>query len=273
MEDDAYARRLFAILTNPHPTGIDPADPYGQAADGIDRHDGFGRDVWVTTLEVADGEHGAELVVEFGLVLPSGPDWRSVPQRGTLRLPFDAEWRELSGYEDPAAYAPAVAHQVESAVGKHVARHRSRPADTRGSGRSRPTLPSREDQWQILVGALRAEGDVGEVAPGTLEVEDPEGTVLTVIVSPDQWERVLRDHAWGDVDMYFADLLGSRQEDETYVVFYDGDLARSTRQQLPPVRGRAFERKIEELRAQHPAAQLGWYAYPPEDPERSQPDR
>jgi hypothetical protein len=47
MEDDAYARELWAILTNPTPTGIEPDDPYGQADDGIDRYNGFGRDVWV----------------------------------------------------------------------------------------------------------------------------------------------------------------------------------------------------------------------------------
>jgi hypothetical protein len=54
VQDVAYARRLFAILTNPHPTGVDPDDPYGQADDGIDRYDGFGRDVWVKSLEVAE---------------------------------------------------------------------------------------------------------------------------------------------------------------------------------------------------------------------------
>ena len=43
------------------------------------------------------------------------------------------------------------------------------------------------------------------------------------VVSPDQWERVLVHHAWGDVDMYFADLLGPRQEDETFMVSSNGD--------------------------------------------------
>ena len=55
MEDAAFAAGLLAILTNPHPAGIDPDDPYGQSEDGIDRYDGFGRDVWVESLEVADG--------------------------------------------------------------------------------------------------------------------------------------------------------------------------------------------------------------------------
>ena len=41
MEDEEYARELFAILTRPlHPD--DPVDAYGTGPDGIDRYDGFG---------------------------------------------------------------------------------------------------------------------------------------------------------------------------------------------------------------------------------------
>ncbi len=69
--------------------------------------------------------------------------------------------------------------------------------------------------------------------------------------------------------MFFGDLLGPRQEDETFVVFYDGDLARSTREKLPPVRGRAFESKIAHARAKHPDAEFGWYAYRPDRTEDS----
>ncbi len=58
MDDTAYVSELFGILTNPAPTGIDPDDPYGQADDGIDRYDGFGRDVRVTSARVVPGEHG-----------------------------------------------------------------------------------------------------------------------------------------------------------------------------------------------------------------------
>ena len=265
MQDVAYARSLFAILTNPHPTGVDPDDPYGQADDGIDRYDGFGRDVWVESLEVAEGEHGAELLVGFGLALPSLPDWQGGPLRGSLRLPFDGEWRELSGYADPAAYAPVVAYEVERAAGRHVERHRRRPADTTRVDRAR-LLPSREAQRQILLDALRDEGTVREVAPGRIELHRTGGTVVTVVVSPDQWEQVLVDHAWGNVDMYFSELLGPRQEDETYVVFYNGDLTRSTREKLPPVRGRAFEHRLAEARATRPAAQFGWFASSPTGP-------
>jgi len=266
MEDEAYARRLFAILTNPHPTGIDPADPYGQADDGIDRYDGFGRDVWVESVAVAvaEGEHGSELLITFGLAVPSDPELLGVQQRGALRLAFDAEWRELSGYDDPAAYAPVVANDIWSAAGRLVERHRKGPAGLREGDERRLAMPRPEAQWQILRAALRKEGAVREVAPGRVEVLGPEGrVVVTVVVTPGQWEQVMADHVGGDVDLYFADLLGPRQEDETFLVFYNGDLFRSTREKLPPVRGRALEREIAEVQAEHGVGQLEWHAYPP----------
>lgn len=105
----AYVARLLAILTNPNPTGIAPDDPYGQADDGIDRSNGFGRDVWVESLQVVDGEHGAELEVTFGLALPPDDTWRTVPDKGVGRVLLEREWRELSGYASPADYAPYVA--------------------------------------------------------------------------------------------------------------------------------------------------------------------
>ena len=53
MHDEAYVQELLAILTNPAPTGIDPADPDDQADDRTDRYDGFGRDLRVTSAAVA----------------------------------------------------------------------------------------------------------------------------------------------------------------------------------------------------------------------------
>ena len=268
MEDKAYARALLEILTNPHPTGVDPDDPYGLADDGIDRYDGFGRDVWVASLEVVDSVHGAELVVEFEVRPPSGPDWRSVPPRGLLRLPFDAKWRELSGYVDPATYAPVVARQTQSAAHTHVEHHRRRGAGRLVGDQGRPALPSREAQWQILLGALNHEGVAQQVSPGRIDVRTSDGTVVTFVVSPDQWERVLVEHASGDVGSYFADLLGPREDDQTFVVFYNGDLTRSTREKLPPVRGGALGRRLAQARAEPPEAKFGWYAHPPETPGR-----
>lgn len=254
MKDEAFVQELLAILTNPHPRGTDPGDPYGLAEDGIDRYDGFGRDVWVESLKVADGQHGAELIVEFGLELSSEPDFLSVPPSGAVRLPFDAQWRELSGYLAPAAYAPVVAREVESAAYRQVERHRRRPVGPPESDQGQAVLPSREAQWQILVDALRHQGPVRQVAPGRMELQHS-GVVVTVAVTAAQWERVLTDHAKGDVDLYLDELLGPREEDETFVVFYNGDLARSTREQFPPVRSRAWERMIQQARAEEPDAQ------------------
>jgi hypothetical protein len=266
MEDEAYARELLAILTNPSPTGIDPDDPYGQADDGIDRHDGFGRDVWVESLNVADGQSGTELVVEFGLAVPPNPSWQGLPHRGSVRLPFDAQWRRLSGYEQPAAYAPAVARAVELAAHEQVERHRSEAVRSRPGG-ARRLQPGRPEHWQMLLDGLSGEGEVREVGPGRVEVDirdedDPASSdVVTVVVSREQWEQVLAERAGGDADLYVAELLGPRDEDEKFVVFYNGDLVRSTREELPPVRGSAFERRIAEARAKHPGQQGHWSAH------------
>lgn len=265
MEDEAFVQGLLVILTNPHPGGIDPGDPYGLAEDRIDRYDGFGRDVWVESLKVADGQHGAELVVEFGLAPPSEPDFLDVPSSGAVRLPFDAQWRELSGYLEPAAYAPAVAREVEMAAFRHVERHRGHPVGPPGSDQGRAVVASREAQWRILLDALRHQGPAREVAPGRFELLHS-GVVVTVAISADQWERVLTDHARGDVDLYFDEMLGPREEDETFVVFYNGDLARSTREKLPPVRSRAWERTIQQAQVEDPDAQLGWVESPPHGP-------
>lgn len=182
-----------------------------------------------------------------------------------MRDPFDEEWRELSGYADPATYAPVVAAEVGIAARHHVERHWRRPADPLEGDQDRPVLPPREAQWQILLGALADEGAVREVAPGRIELQDSGGTVITVVVSPDQWERVLTGPAWDDVGLHLHDLLGPRQKDEEFVVFYKGSLA-PTREKLPPFRGRAFERMMAETRADDPDAQFGWYTHPPEYP-------
>jgi hypothetical protein len=157
-----------------------------------------------------------------------------------------------------------VAVGVQIAARSLVERHWTRPADPPGGGQDRPVLPPREAQWQMPLGALADEGAVREVAPGRIELHVPGGTVVTVVVSPEQWERVLAGPAWGEVGLYFAELLGTRQEDEEFLVFNNGALARSTREKLPPVRGTAFERMMAEARADDPDAQFGWYAHPAE---------
>jgi len=94
-------------------------------------------------------------------------------------------------------------------------------------------------------------------------VQDPDGP-LTVIVTPDQWEQVLVGEG-DDPGWYVDELLGPRADDETFLVFYDGALCRSTRAKLPPVRSTLEQRRIAELRAD-PDRQVAWFAYPPDRP-------
>jgi hypothetical protein len=187
------------------------------------------RDVRVLDIEITRGEHGLELEVAF--------DAQGV--RGTVRVPFDRYWRGLSGYETPAAYAPEVAWQVDRAA------HR-----LWSPKRTVRRLPGGQVQWRMLLDALAGEGEVRELGPGRVEVTPPGGDPVTVVVSPDEWAGVLA--GTDDVDLLVAELLGPRDDDERFVVCYRGELVASTREELPPVRGRAYERTLAELCAAHP---------------------
>jgi len=217
MKDEAYARELQAIVN--------------------DRIDG---DVRVVSVDIVRGEHGLELDLAF------------MPDRGSVRVPFDRNWRRLCGYETPAAYAPEVARAVERASYRQLARLRPDAGKVR-------RLPSRPAQWRLLLDALAEEGTVREVAPGRIEVAWRDGDVVTVVVSPDDWEGVLSTLHDGDVWLYLVELIGPRDEDERFVVCYQGELVRSTREELPPVRGRARERFLEQALLDHPEG-LGWTA-------------
>ena len=299
MSDEEYVAALLAILTNPAPTGIDPADPYRQADDGIDRYDGFGRDVRVVGLRVVDGEHGDELEVSYVLALPAGdPAWDAVPEKSSTRVPFDAEWRRLSGFGDPGAYAPQVASRVERAARDHAVRHQhgGRQARRRAEWRAaaRAALPDRETQRLLLLQTLAGEGDVAQVAHDRFDVRlrrgadlDPvEGVagpgalgatpeVITFVLTPDEWEEVLVDEYQDDLRLFVAETLADPDPDERFVVFHDGSLHRSTREQLAPVRGRARELAWRRWRSEHPLGPGdGWYAYDPLDRDRrDDPDR
>ncbi len=158
-----------------------------------------------------------------------------------------------------------------SAAHLHVLRHRrGRDEEEAARDQAQASLLRREVQWRMLLEALGRWGRTEEVSPGRLRVhlEHPDaGTgerrVLTIVVTPGQWEHVLVTRAGGDPELYLDELLGPRDEDEHVVVFYDGDLVRSTREQLPPVRGRALERQLAEHRVD-PDATPGWFASRPE---------
>jgi hypothetical protein len=269
-DDEAFVARLLAILTNPEATGFAPNDPYVRADDGIDRSDGFGREIWVEWLEVVDGEHGPELAVTVGLAVPAEETER-IPVRTVTRVPFERDWRRLSGYHSPADYAPYVAREAESAAASHVQRHRAAAPASAAAESRRGGLPARDVQWSLLLAALAVEGGPPvEVSPGRIEVRladgddraDADSPVVTVIVTPDQWESLLAAHGWRHVETYVAELLGPRDPDEHFLVFYRGDLVRSIREELPPVRRTARARRLGAVRPG------GWFAVAP--PHRNQ---
>lgn len=105
-----------------------------------------------------------------------------------------------------------------------------------------------------------------EIAPGRLSVRHPRsGRELTALVTPEQWEQVLQRHAPRDQLLeHFSELLASAHRDDVFLVFWDGDLVRSVREELPPVSG-TF-RALLAMRAAAPPAlgpNDGWFAYGP----------
>jgi hypothetical protein len=247
MDDTEYVASLLAILTNPDPPGVDPADPYRQSTDGIDRYDGFGTEVRVESITRVEGRYGEELEIAYALAVP--PAETRVPARATVRVPFDAEWRRLSEYDDPAAYAPTVAQHVGHAAYEHVVLHRHR------GGRA-AVPPDREESWRQLVAQLAQEGGhVTEIAVGRAEVR-LRGRVVTVAIEPGESFAVAEDE-FGE-----SPLVASMDDDEHFLVAWAGGLHGSTRAELPPVRGRARWRRARERRVRGGA----WRAHRPPAP-------
>lgn len=252
MDDEDYARELFAILTRP----LDPDEPrdaYGTGTDGIDRHSGFGTEVVVTSVAAVPGPYGSRLEIAFRLERPVGAD---VPAEGMFHLPLAREWREASGYGAPATYAADVARETERAAGRHIDAHR-RPEEPETE------LPDRDVQRALLHKALGSFYDVEVVAPDRFELRHAGQVEWTVLVTPDQWEQVVRRHGRRPdrLQEHFSELLASGSRDDSYLVFWEGDLVKSVRAELPPVRGsvRDLQRAIER----GPVPGAVWFAYRP----------
>ncbi|CAA9406531.1 MAG: hypothetical protein AVDCRST_MAG60-2398 [uncultured Nocardioides sp.] len=174
-------------------------------------------------------------MVELGyeLELPDRPDLQGVPRQNSIRLPVAAQWRAASNLEHPADYAPRVARRLMSSIHHHVSAHQSPATD-----RSYRLVAG--EHWAVLIEHLGHEGNVRELPSGRIEVTQirggGEGEILTVLVTPDQWELVMHRHIGPVPSDYFADLLGPRKDDELFLVLWQGDLERSVREALPPVR-------------------------------------
>ena len=254
MDDVDYARELYEILTAP----ADPAVPPGHLGDDwIDRGDGFGTDVRVTAINVVPGDHGSELDIAFVLDRPDDVD---VPREGSLLLPLDAEWREVSGFTEPEDYAPRVAARLVRCIREHSRSHQP-PRDDRD-------LPSRAEQHALLLEVLGREGQVVEQAANRYAVRQQKADLM-VVLTPDQWEQMIRRHGPRREQLleHFGELFASTPWEERFLVFWEGDAATSTREKLPPVKKplpqlREIRRQLSEARAS--GQDFGWFAYAPE---------
>lgn len=254
MDDVDYARQLYDILTAPPDPKVSPGH---LGDDWIDRSDGFGTDVKVTAIAVVPGDHGNQLDIAFVLDLPDDMD---VPREGSLLLPLDAEWRKISGYTEPEDYAPHVAARLVRHIHEHVRAHEpSRPDDR--------DPPARAEQHAMLLEVLGREGEVEQQVPDRYVVRRDEREDLTVLLTPDQWEQVIRRHglrrAW--LIEHFDELFASTPREERFLVFWEGDVTTSTREKLPPAKRpfpplRETRRRLAEARAS--GRDFGWSAYP-----------
>ncbi len=256
MNDVDYARRLQEILTAPPGPTVTPG---GLGDDWIDRCDGFGTDVKVTSIAVVPGRHGSQVDVAFVLDLPDGV---TAPREGSLLLPLDAEWREVSGYAEPEDYAPRIAMRLVRHIYEHIRAHDpSRDAER--------DLPARAEQHAMLLEVLGQQGEVEQQAADRYVVRNGEREDLVVLMAPDQWERVVRRHGPGRADLlaHFDELFASTPREERFLVFWAGDATTSMRKKLPPVTKpfpslRETRRRLAAARAS--GEPFGWFAYLPE---------
>lgn len=227
-------------------------------------HDDLGVGDWVhvESLTVVDDGPWREVEIGFRLDLPDDPRVADVSPRGTVRCTYDAEWLVLSRYDDAEVYARWLAPQLAACARHTVERDLAPRRPVVDREQLLAAAPPAETLWADLLAQLEAYGEVAVVEPGRIEVHAEDGGTLTVVVTPAQWRR-----AWAlgghDDDLRLDEVLGPRQEDETHLVFVHDGFARSVREQLPPVRGTARERRIEQLRRDDPDA-VGWFAYGPD---------
>ena len=258
MDDVEFAAQLEKILTAPPGPEISTGS---LGDDWIDRCDGFGTDVKVRSIVVVPGDHGSQIEVAFVLDLPEDID---VPREGSLLLPLDAEWREVSGYAEPEDYAPRIAARLVRHIHEHIRANEPSRDDERD-------LPARADQHAMLLEVLGKQGEVEQQAAGRYVVRS-EGRGredLVALLTPDQWERVVRRHGPRRAQLleHFDELLASTPREEHFLVFWDGDVATSMREKLPPVERpfpplRELRRRLDEARAS--GWDYGWFASSPE---------
>ncbi len=247
IEDEAYLRRLREVFA-----ANDPSD-------GIDRQDGFGRDVWVESLRPADDGPYEELEVTYRMAVPDRTEFRDVPRRSSTRLPFGRDWREASGHADPAELARTIAVAVFSAATGVVQQMRGDERRRAVNGNAvRARLPDKQALWRELLERLEEYGAVRELVPGRVELLEErdygEPAIVTLVVTPDQWRDFVvsaeiacrldsgtdaRGRGQGRSEALFQleEAIDSRHPDDRFIVFDRTRFGASVRAELPLVSG------------------------------------
>jgi hypothetical protein len=251
--DDAYLRDLLAALSRSG--AVPPAD---------------GLPVTVTGVHLSGDGETQELVIEFSL-----PD---LPP-GVCRQPYDEEWRRRFRPSDPTRYAVQLADEIQAWAIEHVRTiHPPEPIDR---DQVRAELPSADELW----GTLTAEfADVTPDSGQGFRGRSRFGAVLTVAVTPEQWQDYVVSCEIGcrmdygvDADGegdgllvaidHLDETMATMDPDELFVVLDGGRLTGSTRAELPPVPGTGSAREHEKVmrriaksRGKHPHEGFGWFS-------------
>ncbi|CAN5244980.1 hypothetical protein BH09ACT10_BH09ACT10_20250 [soil metagenome] len=212
-------------------------------SDGVDRHHGFGTDVWVTGMRPVDDGDFPELEVTYQLQLPKKRRFKNAPRTGTTRVLFGQEWRAASGLDTPASYIQDVARAVEAAATRQVQAFR----DSKRLRRERPgvmaeSTGSADALWNDLLSALRQHHvSAEEVSTGVIEVvESHEAETFWLHVSRGEWQSYIArvgtgNLLYGGLDANVDEEIASRWDDEHHIVFFRGTFHKSIRAELPPV--------------------------------------
>ncbi len=203
--------------------------------------------------------------------LDQGGDWlraearfevRGTAVSGSAFVPFDEEWRYLSGYERVDDYAGLLADRVRSAA-RELMFPSARPTPATGAAE----VASR---WQWLLERLALNGQVVEGDDGSLRVvRGDDGGEFTVLVTPEQWAQIAEPI---DPDSDDPQDFNQLSDEEAFLVFYENSLEWSVRAELPPVRyGAEIKRSFREAKERgEEMSRYGWSAaHGPDHPSSS----
>lgn len=202
-----------------------------------------GLTVRVQSLRIASAPRGSELEIHYSVApLPDG----------IARQP-------LPGSRDLVTYAAEVGEELPGWAIEHVRRHRPLPPPDRDQ--IRRDLPSREELWALLRSEFH---DVSDVDGGFVATNH-DGRQLSVMLTPQAWQEYVvrceigcRNDYGVDADSagsgpmvamgYLEEEMATLDADESYVVLDGHALHGSTRTELPPVPGSAWQRELAEVR-------------------------